>query len=73
MAVARLSVLPLFFVSLVLSQPADDNGVQSAAATTDLSFPWSRLRLPRYLFSAFFYTKYTKMELEKKDPTEALV
>ncbi|XP_003975193.2 endoplasmic reticulum aminopeptidase 2 [Takifugu rubripes] len=49
MALAWLSVLSLFFMSLVLSQPVDENGVQSTPATSGLSFPWSRLRLPRYI------------------------
>lgn len=54
MALARLSLLSLLFVSLVGSQPVDDSEVLSNLATSDLSFPWSRLRLPRYLSKSFF-------------------
>lgn len=65
MALARLSLLSLLFVSLVGSQPADDSEVLSNLATSDLSFPWSRLRLPRYLSKSFF--KCTKMKKRKNN------
>lgn len=66
MALVRLSVLSLFFVSLAGSQPADDAGVQSTLAS-DLSFPWSRLRLPRYLSEYSF--QMHKDEITKKTKT----
>lgn len=65
MALARLSLLSLVFVSLVGSQPADDSGVLSNLATSDLSFPWSRLRLPRYLSKSFFQV-YKDINKEKE-------
>lgn len=66
MALARLSLLSLLFVPLVGSQPADDSEVLSNVATSDLSFPWSRLRLPRYLSKSVFF-KCTKMKIRKKN------
>ncbi|XP_019110411.2 endoplasmic reticulum aminopeptidase 2 isoform X2 [Larimichthys crocea] len=53
MALVRLLVLSLFQVSLVGSQPTQSpqqaTGEQSSLGTGNLSFPWSRLRLPRYI------------------------
>lgn len=59
MALVRLLVLSLFHASLVGSQTAKVSqqpsstphpaGEQSALGTDNLSFPWSRLRLPRYI------------------------
>lgn len=73
MALVRLSVLSLFFVSLAGSQPADDAGVQSTLAS-DLSFPWSRLRLPRYLSEYSFQMHKDEItKKKKKQETDALV
>lgn len=55
MFLVRLLVLSLFLVSLVGSQPAHPAGVQSNLGTGNLSFPWSRLRLPRYPSCYFFF------------------
>lgn len=57
MASMRLLVLLIFSVSLVGSQPFQSSqqvpsphpaGEQSPLGEDNLSFPWSRLRLPRY-------------------------
>lgn len=68
MFLVRLLVLSLFLVSLVGSQPAHPAGVQSNLGTGNLSFPWSRLRLPRYpscYFFFFFFNTY-EQEVDKK-------
>lgn len=62
-------MLSLFLVSLVGSQPAHPAGVQSNLGTGNLSFPWSRLRLPRYpsrYFFFFFQFLQYEQEVDKK-------
>uniref|UniRef100_A0A665WXW5 Aminopeptidase n=1 Tax=Echeneis naucrates TaxID=173247 RepID=A0A665WXW5_ECHNA len=55
MALVSLFALSLFHVFLVGSQPnssqqaSGHQGAQSLLGTDNLSFPWSRLRLPRYI------------------------
>ncbi|KAK1893011.1 Endoplasmic reticulum aminopeptidase 2 [Dissostichus eleginoides] len=57
MALLGLLVLSLFHVSLVGSHPSSQHassppqpaGEQSPEGSDNLSFPWSRLRLPRYI------------------------
>lgn len=61
MVLVRLLVPSLFLMSLVESQPTQSShqasspphpaGEQSPLGTDNLSFPWSRLRLPRYACS----------------------
>nr|XP_046243202.1 endoplasmic reticulum aminopeptidase 2 isoform X1 [Scatophagus argus]XP_046243203.1 endoplasmic reticulum aminopeptidase 2 isoform X1 [Scatophagus argus] len=59
MVLVRLLVLFLFHMSLVGSQPVQSSqpvlGEQSPLTTSDLSFPWSRLRLPRYIFPLHYH------------------
>uniref|UniRef100_A0A665WWV9 Aminopeptidase n=1 Tax=Echeneis naucrates TaxID=173247 RepID=A0A665WWV9_ECHNA len=56
MALVSLFALSLFHVFLVGSQPnssqqaSGHQGAQSLLGTDNLSFPWSRLRLPRYTY-----------------------
>ncbi|XP_069565580.1 endoplasmic reticulum aminopeptidase 2 [Brachyistius frenatus] len=65
MVSARLLVLSLFSVSLVGSQPTQSSqhasspphpaGEPSPLSTDNLSFPWSRLRLPRYIIPLHYH------------------
>ncbi|XP_035513793.1 endoplasmic reticulum aminopeptidase 2 [Morone saxatilis] len=65
MVLLRLLVLSLFHVSLVGSQPTQSqqqasspthpSGEQSPLGTGNLSFPWSRLRLPRYIIPLHYH------------------
>lgn len=52
MVLMRLLALSLFIASLASSQHTNPPGVNSD--TDNLSFPWSRLRLPRYPQCSFF-------------------
>lgn len=47
MVLMRLLALSLFIASLASSQHTNPAGVKSNSDTDNLSFPWSRLRLPR--------------------------
>lgn len=72
----RLLVLFLFHVSLAGSQPTQSSqqapgpphpaGDQSSLGSGNLSFPWSRLRLPRY---ALLYLRPTNRKLTRKCQT----
>ncbi|XP_070690250.1 endoplasmic reticulum aminopeptidase 2 [Pempheris klunzingeri] len=64
MALVRLVVLFVFHVSLVGCQPSQSSqasstphltGEQSPMGSGDLSFPWSRLRLPRYVIPLHYH------------------
>uniref|UniRef100_A0A8C4I5R9 Aminopeptidase n=1 Tax=Dicentrarchus labrax TaxID=13489 RepID=A0A8C4I5R9_DICLA len=65
MVLVRLLVLSLFHMSLVGSQPTQSqqqasspthpSGEQSPLGTGNLSFPWSRLRLPRYIIPLHYH------------------
>lgn len=54
MVLTRLLALSLFIASLASSQHTNPPGVKSNSDTDNLSFPWSRLRLPRYPKCSFF-------------------
>ncbi|XP_071381754.1 endoplasmic reticulum aminopeptidase 2 [Centroberyx affinis] len=65
MVLVRLLVLSLFHASLVGSQPTQSprqasssphpTGEQTPLSTGNLSFPWSRLRLPRYIIPLHYH------------------
>uniref|UniRef100_UPI003AAACCD0 endoplasmic reticulum aminopeptidase 2 isoform X1 n=1 Tax=Centroberyx gerrardi TaxID=166262 RepID=UPI003AAACCD0 len=65
MVLVRLLVLSLFQASLVGSQPTQSprqassspqpTGEQTPLSTGNLSFPWSRLRLPRYIVPLHYH------------------
>lgn len=62
MVLLRLLVLSLFHVSLEGCQPAQQamspphpTGEHSPLVTGNLSFPWSRLRLPRYIIPLHYH------------------
>ncbi|XP_075955794.1 endoplasmic reticulum aminopeptidase 2 isoform X5 [Anarhichas minor] len=65
MVLVRLLVLSLFHMSLGGSQPTQSSqqasspphpaGQQSPLGTSNLSFPWSRLRLPRYIIPLHYH------------------
>uniref|UniRef100_G3P5P3 Aminopeptidase n=1 Tax=Gasterosteus aculeatus aculeatus TaxID=481459 RepID=G3P5P3_GASAC len=65
MVLVRLLVPSLFLMSLVESQPTQSShqasspphpaGEQSPLGTDNLSFPWSRLRLPRYIIPLHYH------------------
>ena len=69
MLLVRLLALSLLHMSLVECQPTQNSsppGVQPPLGTDNLSFPWSRLRLPRYLHLCFTstYRKSTRKLVE---------
>ncbi|KAM8885152.1 endoplasmic reticulum aminopeptidase 2 isoform 1-T1 [Spinachia spinachia] len=65
MVLVRLFASSLFLMSLVESQPTQSSrqpsapphpaGEQSPLGTDNLSFPWSRLRLPRYIIPLHYH------------------
>ncbi|XP_053182011.1 endoplasmic reticulum aminopeptidase 2 [Scomber japonicus] len=95
MALVRMLVLSLLHVSLVGSQPAKASqqpsstphpaGEQSPLGTDNLSFPWSRLRLPRYIIPLHYrllvhpnltslsFTGSVQIQIEVKNNTNWVV